>query len=57
MNKIDMLQAEVRSLLWIKMRYVETFNQAEAIRIQKRIDKNWIKIEKLMTKGAKNGTN
>lgn len=57
MSKIDMLQAEVRSLLWIKMRYVETFNQAEAIRIQKRIDKNWIKIEKLLTKGAKNGTN
>jgi hypothetical protein len=57
MNKIDMLQAEVRSLLWIKMRYVETFNQAEAIRIQKRIDKNWIKIEKLMAKGVKNGTN
>jgi hypothetical protein len=53
MSKIDMLQAEVRSLLWIKMRYVETFNQAEAIRIQKRIDKNWIKIEKLMTKGVK----
>lgn len=57
MSKIDMLQAEVRSLLWIKMRYVETFNQAEAIRIQKRIDKNWIKIEKLMAKGVKNGSN
>jgi hypothetical protein len=57
MSKIDMLQAEVRSLLWIKMRYVESFNQVEAIRIQKRIDKNWIKIEKLMAKGVKNGTN
>lgn len=57
MNKLDMLQAEVRSLLWIKMRYVESFNQAEAMRIQKRIDKNWIKIEKLMAKGAKNGNN
>jgi hypothetical protein len=44
MSKIDMLQAEVRSLLWIKMRYVESFNQVEAIRIQKRIDKKWIKI-------------
>jgi hypothetical protein len=53
MNKIDMLQGEVRSLLWIKMRYVDKHDHIEALRVQKQIDKNWIKIEKLMTKGVK----
>lgn len=46
MDKIEMLTGEIRYLLTIKHKHVD---HAEKVRIQKRIDSNWLLIEYLLT--------
>lgn len=46
MDKIEMLTGEIRFLLTIKHKHVD---HAEKVRVQKRIDSNWLLIEYLLT--------
>ena len=46
MDKIEMITGEIRFLLAVKYRHAD---HVEKVRIQKRIDSNWLLIEYLLT--------